>query len=331
MKIYTDISLKEKNTFRINSIARTFIEIENVDEAKEILRTSNSPIFLGEGSNTLFISANIEKPIFSPQIKGIKIIHETNDFVDIKVGAGENFDKFVEFAVENNYFGVENLSGIYGSVGAAPVQNIGAYGVEIKNVILEVETVSLQNFETKMFTNSECQFAYRESIFKTHQYFITSVTFRLSKIPFYSLDYQDIKEELRDKNLSLKILRKAILDIRNRKLLDIKKFANAGSFFKNPFVENEKIIELQKQFSELPVFTDKMTGKSKLSAAFLIEKCGFKGKQNGNVAVSNFHSLIIVNIDGKASGLEIFNFAKEIQESVKKTFGVTLEIEPSCV
>jgi len=328
LKIQHNKQLQQYNSFRTKAVARLFCEPQSVNELSEVLKTfpDENKLILGAGNN-LFFTKDYDGLIIKPGMYEINIISDNESFVEIEAGAAVEWDKLVEECVSKGYSGLENLSLIPGSVGASPIQNIGAYGSEAKDTITLVKTVDIKTGEQKEFTNNECRFGYRDSIFKqTRRYIITSVIFRLNKSFTYEEKYVDLSRELKG-NLtpSLSQIREAIIAIRSRKLPDVNKLPNAGSFFKNPILSKEEKDELQKKIVDLPIYNiDKNIFKT--SAAFLIEKAGFKGKTNGKVGTYENHALVIINL-GTEDGNDILNFAQEIRNEVEKQFGVKLEPE----
>jgi UDP-N-acetylmuramate dehydrogenase len=296
---------------------------------------SSSSLILGGGSNILF-TKNFDGLVIKNELSGIQIISEDDEKVRIKVGAGENWHQFVMFCVGRNYGGVENLSLIPGTVGAAPMQNIGAYGVEVKNCINEVRAVDLSSTEEVVFTNDECKFGYRESIFK-HQakdkYFISSVTLTLTKKNHhFHLEYgaiQDTLKQLGATEPSIKWISDAVIHIRRSKLPDPAVTGNAGSFFKNPSIPNFSYEILKKQFPNIPGYpeADEMT---KVPAGWLIEQCGWKGKTINNVGVHPLQALVLVHYGGD-KGQNVWELAMQIQSSVKEKFQITLQPEVNII
>ena len=328
MKIQHNKQLQQYNSFRTKAVARLFCEPQSVDELSEILKSfpDENKLILGAGNN-LFFTKDYDGLIIKPAMYEINIISDDENFVEIEAGAAVEWDNLVEECVSKGYSGLENLSLIPGSVGASPIQNIGAYGSEAKDTITLVKTVDIKTGEQKEFTNNECRFGYRDSIFKqTRRYIITSVIFRLSKSFTYEEKYVDLSRELKG-NLtpSLSQIREAIIAIRSRKLPDVNKLPNAGSFFKNPILTKEEKEALQKKIVDVPIYN---IGENsfKTSAAFLIEKAGFKGKSNGKVGTYENHALVIINL-GTEDGNDILNFAQEIINEVDKQFGIILEPE----
>jgi UDP-N-acetylmuramate dehydrogenase len=335
-EIKENFTLKKHNTFGIDVKTKYFIEYSSVDDLSNFLdiqRMHDLPLMvLGGGSNVLF-TKYFEGYILHPIIKGIEIIDETDDFVKIRVGAGEDWDEFVEYCVKRNWGGIENLSLIPGNVGTCPIQNIGAYGVEVKDVITEVETLEIDSLKIFSFKNEECQFAYRDSIFKRKlrgKHIVNYVTFQLNKPPVFKLDYGNLKEELRKYNeINLNNIRLAVINIRESKLPKPEEIGNAGSFFKNPVVQNYKAEELKNSYPKIPSY---LQGNNliKIPAGWLIEKAGWKGKSIGRAGVHHKQALVLVN-HGNATGQEILYLVQEIQKSVKEKFGIEIEMEVNVV
>lgn len=328
MNIRHNIELQPYNSFRTKAVARLFAEPESGTELSGILRNfpQERKLILGAGYN-IFFTKDFDGLIIRPAMKGITIVKETDRGVELEAAAAEEWDALVEYCVAKGYAGLESLSLIPGSVGASPVQNIGAYGTEVKDVITRVSAVDMETGEVRAFNGEACAFAYRDSIFKrTGRYLITSVTFALDKSFVYKEKYVDLSRELQGiASPTLMQVREAIIRIRTRKLPDPVKLPNAGSFFKNPVLSREETERLQVILPDLPVYN--LGGERfKTSAAFLIEKAGYKGKRKGMVGVYEKHSLIIVNY-GTENGEEISDFMKEIQQSVMQQFAVALQPE----
>ncbi len=328
MNIQHNIQLKPYNSFKTSAKAKLFCEPTTVDELCEIVKhhSHEKKLVLGGGYN-LFFTKDYDGLVIHPQLKGTKICYEDDNVVEIEANASENWDDFVAHCVANNYAGIENLSLIPSSVGAAPVQNIGAYGTEVEEVITLVKTVHIETGEQKNFTNEMCEFGYRDSIFKrTGKYIITSVVFRLKKEFTYKQKYIDVVNHLAGiESPTMKDVRNAVVMIRTSKLPDSDVLPNAGSFFKNPFLtykEKENLLKL------LPNATIHKVDEScfKTSAAFLIDKAGFKNRRNNMVGTYEHHSLIIVNY-GTEKGTDILDFVKQIQQSVQSQFKIWLEPE----
>ena len=328
MNIQHNIELKPYNSFRTKAKAKLLSEPKTVEELCQVVKhyTNEKILILGNGYN-LFFTKDYDGLVIHPLMKGIKVCYEDDKVVEIEVNAAENWDDFVAYCVANNYAGVENLSLIPSSVGAVPVQNIGAYGTEVKEVITRVKTVNIESGKQEEFTNEMCEFGYRDSIFKrTGKHIITSVIFRLQKEFIYQPKYKDVVSELAGIEApTMADIRNAVINIRNSKLPDYDILPNAGSFFKNPFLtydEKESLLRL------LPDITIHKVNEScfKTSAAFLIDKAGFKNKRNKMVGTYKNHSLIIVNY-GTDEGKEIVDFMKEVQKSVYSHFKIWLEPE----
>ena len=329
-----NISLENMNSFRVVHKAKRLLVINNPLDLTKFLITNNIKRneiqILGEGSNTLF-TKDYEGIILHSQIKGIEIKKEDNDSVILRVGSGENWDEFVDYCVKSNYFGIENLSLIPGSVGAAPIQNIGAYGVEIKDYVVSVTGIDLYSNELVEYSNEECEFKYRDSLFKNrlkNRLFITSVEFKLYKNSKFNLSYKDL--ELLDKSkLTISKLREEIIKIRSSKLPDPSSKGNAGSFFKNPEIDELKLNELISNNVDFKYF--EIPGNMyKIPAAWLIEKAGWKGYNDGLVGVYEKHALVLINHSSK-SGKNIKKLSKSIKEDVFKKFGIMLNEEVNIV
>lgn len=330
------ISLKKFNTFGVDVKARYFVEFSSPDQIREFLLTEQSQIhprlILGEGSNILF-TKDFNGIVIRPLIKGIKVIEETAKYVYLKVGAGENWDGFVKYCVENNWGGLENLSMIPGSVGASPVQNIGAYGVEVKDVIEYVEAIDLSGKNIVKYAASKCMFDYRNSIFKQklkNKIIITNAIFRLDKVHRFITHYGNIEKEL-DKypETNIQHIRQAVMKIRSGKLPDPHKIGNAGSFFKNPVVNKDMFENIRHHYPKVSCW-EINENQFKISAAWLIEQCNWNSKKIGQTGIYKKHPLVIVNY-GKATGKDILNFTGKIQKAVKNRFAITLEPEVNII
>lgn len=344
MEIQENKPLNELNTFGINVDAKYFAEVQSVEEFKELIQTENykqnKKLVLGGGSNILFTNS-FDGIVVKNSIKGISVVSETETEVIVKANAGEVWHELVLWCIDKNYAGIENLSLIPGLVGAAPMQNIGAYGVEIKDVFHELEALDVATGEVVKFNLADCHFGYRESIFKNKfkdKYFITSVSFKLTKLSsaraLYSFktDYGDIKNTLSEMqvyDLNLKSVSNAVIKIRQSKLPDPKVLGNAGSFFKNPSVAKEKSEELILKNPVMPKYLQK-DGTVKIPAGWLIEQCGWKGKVVGNTGSHKSQALVLVNY-GNATGNEIWNLAIEIKKSVFDKFGIEIMPEVNVV
>lgn len=330
MNIYSDYDLKKHNTFGMDVKASTFIEYNSVDELKSIIPTlGGNVLHIGGGSNLLF-KGDFEGTILHSAIKGIDIVeHDDKEGkVTVRVGAGEVWDDFVAWAVGKGLGGVENLSLIPGEVGASAVQNIGAYGVEAKDLISAVETVNLKTGEARIFTNEECHYAYRQSIFKNElkgMYAVTHVVYTLSTKTELKLEYGNIKAVLGERDsLTYADVRQAIIDIRNAKLPDPKVLGNAGSFFMNPVVSRDKFLSIQKDYPQMPFY--EVEGGVKIPAGWMIDQCGWKGKSLGRAAVHDKQALVLVNLGGATSD-EIVALCETICRDVKAKFDVDIHPE----
>ena len=349
MKDFTDYSLLNHNTFGMDVKAKRYVEYDNEEELKAIIPTlSGEVLHIGGGSNLLF-KGDFDGTVLHSAIKGIEELSGTQlstfnfqlstSEVLVRVGAGEVWDDFVAWAVDHGYGGVENLSLIPGEVGASAVQNIGAYGVEAKDVIALVEAMDLSNGQKRVFRTEECCYAYRQSIFKNElkgKYAITYVTYRLQKQPVLKLDYGNLKAVL-EKNsqlstvncqLSIAQVRQAIIDIRNAKLPDPKVQGNAGSFFMNPVVSREKFLSLQKDYPQMPYY--EVEGGVKIPAGWMIDQCGWKGKALGRAGVHDKQALVLVNLGG-ASSEEIITLCNNICKDVYDKFGIDIHPEVNLI
>ncbi len=330
-------SLKQHNTFGVDARAKYFFEFTELEDLMVFLNANDSLkeeklIVIGEGSNILFLN-DFDGLVIHPNIPGIQIVKEDRQNIWVEVGAGEVWDEFVQYAVDYQLGGIENLSLIPGSVGAAPVQNIGAYGQEVGNVVEKVKGFDLNTRLPREFSADQCEFGYRSSIFKNvlkNSFIINSVVFRLEKFPEFILSYGQVEEKAKaNGEVNLASIRQAVIEIRQSKLPDTKELGNAGSFFKNPEVDSEIAEKLKLQFENIPVYPAN-NGKSKLAAGWLIEKAGWKGIREGEVGVHEKQALVLVNY-GLATGQQIFDFSTKIKQSVFEKFGVDLEREVNCV
>ncbi|MCX6351877.1 MAG: UDP-N-acetylmuramate dehydrogenase [Bacteroidetes bacterium] len=331
MRLENNISLKDFNTFGMEVSAAKFVAVEAVEDVREVIQLKEKNILiLGGGSNILF-TKNFEGLVIKNNLKGIEKIKETATHIWVKAMSGEVWHNLVLHCIENGFGGIENLSLIPGTVGAAPIQNIGAYGVEIKDVLEEVEVMNMESGELKTFNNTDCKFGYRDSIFKYQskgKYFVISVTLKLSLNPEINISYGAITDVLKAKNIinpSIKDVSEAVCEIRLSKLPNPTEIGNAGSFFKNPEVEKSVYNELKKLNPTMPGYEVDST-KIKIPAGWLIEQCGWKGKRIGNTGSHAKQALVLVNYGG-ATGMEIQQLSKEIQESVFSKFGVRIEAE----
>lgn len=335
MKILENISLKKFNTFGIDVLAKKFIAVTSFYQLQQLVKTEKN-LFLISGGSNMLLTKNIEKLVVHIDIKGISIDKEDKNEVYLTVNAGENWHEFVLWCVQNNFGGLENLSLIPGNVGTCPIQNIGAYGVEVKESITKVEALEIKSNKLITFSNNECQFDYRDSIFKNKEkgnYIITAVSFKLSKKHHkINTSYGAIENELISKKIekpSLKDVSDAIIGIRRSKLPDPAKIGNSGSFFKNPIISKVHFQKLQKNYPDLPSYQISEE-QIKIPAGWLIEQAGFKGKRFGNCGVHEKQALVLVNY-GNAAGLEVYELAKKIQQSILEKFEVFLEIEVNVI
>lgn len=337
MNILSNISLKPFNTFGIDAYARYFANINSKTELLEALalKEYSNKFILGGGSNML-LTKDIEALVIHMNNKGIEVNKEENNHVYIKAEAGENWHDFVMWCIDHNYGGIENLSLIPGNVGTAPIQNIGAYGVELKDVFVECEAIDITNLQPKIFANKDCNFGYRNSVFKQEykaKFVITNVTFKLTKNNHkLNTSYGAIGSELERNNISqptLKDISNAVINIRQSKLPDPKEIGNSGSFFKNPIISKDQFKKLQENFPEIPSYK---AGKNeiKIPAGWLIEKVGFKGKRFGNYGVHKNQALVLVNF-GSANGKDILRLSELIQKTVKRIFNIDLEAEVNII
>ena len=331
-----NVSLQPFNTFNLDVNARKFLAFSSVEMLRGALaQVNNTPLLiLGGGSNVLF-TQDYDGIVLKNELKGINIVKENDRQVLVEVQAGENWHQFVLYCIQNNWGGVENLSLIPGTVGAAPMQNIGAYGVEIASVFASLKALEIASGSLKVFDKKTCVFGYRESIFKKDlkgKYVITSVTFRLNKVPRFDISYGAIRDTLKEmghNTLSLKAISDAVIKIRQSKLPDPAVVGNAGSFFKNPEVDKPDFERLKDQFSDIPGYP--VGGnKVKVPAAWLIEQSGWKGKTFGKIGVHKNQPLVLVNYGG-GNGKAIRNLALDIQDAISKKFGITLTPEVNIV
>ena len=333
-----NISLKSYNTFGIQSKAEYFSTFDSVKGLNQIIRSNNDQplLVLGGGSNILLKSEVVNALVIVNQIKGKTITKETDLEVYVKVGAGENWHEFVLYALQNNWGGIENLSLIPGSVGASPMQNIGAYGVEIKDVFFELEAYQISTGEIKTFAHEDCHFGYRESVFKRalkDQYIITSVTYRLTKEEHNkNTNYGIIEQELEKMEVkypTIHDISKAVISIRQSKLPDPKEIGNAGSFFKNPIIPMQQFNELTERYPDIPHYkiNDDLV---KVPAGWLIDQAGWKGKTFGHFGVHKKQALVLVNYEN-AKGSEIFDLSESILQDIQNRYGVLLEREVNII
>lgn len=333
--LHKNISLLPYNSFRIAAHAKYFAAFQSIDQMEELLAdkrvsSSNELLILGGGSNILF-TKDVDGVVLKNELNGIECIREDEHHLFIRANAGNNWHAFVSWCVERNYAGLENLSLIPGNVGAAPMQNIGAYGVEVKDLITEVCAYHIKEKKVAQFTNEDCAFGYRESVFKRAlkgKYIILSVTFRLHKLPKLNTSYGAIEQELLAVGIrqpSIKDVAAAVIRIRQSKLPDPAVIGNAGSFFKNPVIEADLHEHLKKQYPQIPSYPSG-SDKIKIAAGWLIEQCGWKGYRKFDAGCHNKQALVLVNY-GSATGKEIYDLSEAIIVSVREKFGIQLERE----
>jgi UDP-N-acetylmuramate dehydrogenase len=334
MQIQENISLKGYNTFGIDVRAKLFASFGSAEELGELVSAHSPILILGGGSNILF-TKDFNGLVLKNEIRGIEKVRDDAGFVYVKAGAGENWHQFVLHCIQQNMAGIENLSLIPGNTGATPIQNIGAYGVEIKEVFHELEAFHIKDKTIVRFNAADCQFGYRESVFKRKykdQFVILNVTYRLSREPDFNISYGAIEQELEKmeiKQLSIKSISQAVINIRSSKLPDPKVYGNAGSFFKNPEIPYLKFEQLRKSFPGI-VGYPLPDGKVKLAAGWMIEYCGWKGFRKGDAGCHGRQALVLVNY-GNASGSDIFELSEMISHSIERKFGVQLEREVNIV
>lgn len=332
MKIEKEVSLAPYNTFGIDAQAQWFITYESLDDLRKLVSDEYFQecryLHIGEGSNLLFL-ANFHGIVLQSHIREISVVDENDERVLVRVGAGVVWDDFVAHCVAQGWYGAENLSLIPGQVGSAAIQNIGAYGVEVESLIRRVHTLHRRSGEERVWEHAECAYAYRHSIFKEPEqaeWIVTFVELELSKAPYFTLSYADLAQHfaIEEAKPSLTALRQTIISIREAKLPDYKQLGNAGSFFMNPVVAQDKALELAAQYERMPQYPQP-DGRVKLSAGWLIDQCGLKGYRSGNVGVYHRQALVLVN-HGGATGTEVARLAEYIQTQVKERFGI--EIHP---
>ena len=337
MEIKDNISLKPYNTFGIDVTARHFVEVVGLAQLVKVLQLSAYPNrFIISGGSNMLLTKDIDALVLHINLRGIKVIDENEDHVIIEVMAGENWHNFVLWTLENDYGGLENLSLIPGNTGTAPIQNIGAYGVELKDVFVSCEAMHILTQEMKAFSKEACHFGYRDSIFKNEEkgkYIITSVRFQLTKRNHVlHTFYGAIEEELRNMNVvtpTIKDISNAVINIRSKKLPDPSKIGNSGSFFKNPVISKKTLHKIKEKNQNIPFYSTE-DGRFKIPAGWLIEQSGFKGKQFGNAGVHEHQALVLVNL-GNATGEEILALAEKIQDKVKSKFGIQLVPEVNII
>jgi UDP-N-acetylmuramate dehydrogenase len=337
MKIHYQYSLKTYNTFGIEAKAKQFVAVHSVQDLQTVLQENKSEqkFILGGGSNML-LTKDIDALVIHIDLKGNKIIEENDDFVWVESMAGESWHEFVLWTIDQNFGGLENMSLIPGNIGTTPVQNIGAYGTEIKDTFVSCQAISIESQEMRTFIKEECHFGYRESIFKNemkNQYIITSVVFKLTKTNHkINTSYGDISAELAKKNISnptIKEVSNAVIAIRQSKLPDPRELGNSGSFFKNPILLKSDFEKIHLQFPEMKYYNISET-EVKVPAGWLIEQAGFRGKRFGDAGIHEHQALVLVNY-GNATGKEILMVSKDIQDTVFKKFGIYIEAEVNVI
>ena len=337
MTINNNVSLKAYNTFGIDAKAQSFCNITSINVLADVLKKHRQEalFILGGGSNML-LTKDIDALVLHINLRGIEVVRETQNTVIVKAMAGENWHNFVLWCLKHNYGGIENLSLIPGNIGTAPIQNIGAYGVELKDVFVSCEAMNIENQTIDSFTKEDCNFAYRESIFKQDlkgKYIITSVQIELTKNNHQlNTGYGAIQTELKNRGIetpTIQDISEAVIAIRQSKLPDPKEIGNSGSFFKNPIITLDSFLELESNFPDVPSYKVSDT-HIKVPAGWLIEKAGFKGKRFNDYGVHSNQALVLVNY-GNASGKEIFELAQLIQKTVKRLFNVTIETEVNII
>lgn len=333
MNIQENISLLPYNTFGIDKIARYFVQAtseKDIQSALDFAENKSLPVIVLGGGSNILLTQDLQALVLKIEIKGIKLITEDEENVFVEVGAGENWHEFVLQCIHNNWAGVENLSLIPGTVGASPMQNIGAYGVEIKEVFHQLKAIKRKTKETEVFNWEDCAFGYRESVFKNKlkdQYIITQVVFKLSKKPVFHTEYGAIQETLEQMGVSspsIKLISDAVIQIRKSKLPDPKEIGNAGSFFKNPTISKNHYIKIKDSYPNAPGYPTEEG--IKVPAAWLIEQAGWKGKTFGKIGVHVKQPLVLVNYGG-GDGNAIKELSMEIQKSVHQKFGILLHPE----
>lgn len=334
MQIQNNHSLKPYNTFGLEVFTKYFIEANSVEEIIYGLNFSKEnklPVMLLSGGSNMLLTHDFEGLVLKLSLKGIEIVSENEDFVEVKVNSGENWHEFIQWTLSQDFGGLENLSLIPGNCGTAPIQNIGAYGVEVKDVMTQLSALHIENREVKVFTNEECKFGYRESVFKNEfkgQFILLNVTFKLTKRNHkLNTSYGSIQSELDKlniKNPTIQDVSRAVISIRQSKLPDPKEIGNSGSFFKNPVISKSKFQELQNQFPDISGYS---SGEEvKVAAGWLIENAGWKGKRVGDAGVHEKQALVLVNY-GNATGQDIFDLSQQIVDDIQSKYGIELERE----
>lgn len=331
MKIRENYSLKALNTFGLAATARYFCTLHKLSGVRTLMAWQQQHpdlplLFLGGGSNVLFVK-DYPGLVVQVCLETLEVLGQDADYHYVRAGGGNNWNAFVQWTIAQGFAGLENLSLIPGTVGAAPVQNIGAYGVELKDHVYEVQAVDWRTAEIRDFSADECRFAYRDSYFKSvepDRWLIVAVVFRLPRHPQWKIDYAGVKEQLAGKAVNARNISDAIISLRQRKLPNPAEIGNAGSFFKNPLITPSHWAALKTQFPEMPGWVQ--SDHVKVSAGWLIDQCGWKGKRAGDAGTYAHHALVLVN-HGNATGAAVWDFAQAIMASVRDTFGITLEPE----
>lgn len=334
MEIQNNHSLKPYNTFGIDVSAKYFVEAETVDEiisALEFVRENQFPLILFSGGSNMLLTHDFDGLVLKLNLKGIELVAEDDDFVEVKVKSGENWHEFVQWTLQQDFGGLENLSLIPGNAGTAPIQNIGAYGVEVKDTMTELSALEISSGNIRKFTNSECKFGYRESVFKSelkNQFIIVDVTFKLTKTNHQlHTEYGAIRSELDKLNIlnpSIRDVSKAVINIRQSKLPDPKDIGNSGSFFKNPVISKSEFEKIREKHPEISAYPS--GDEVKVAAGWLIENAGWKGKRFGDAGVHEKQALVLVNY-GNATGQEIYDLSQRIVDDIFEKFGIRLERE----
>jgi len=334
-QVQQNISLKPFNTFGIDVRAKYFSTFSSQEELFELTAKKTPPVFILGGGSNILLTKNFAGLVLKNEIKGIELIKEDEHHLYVRAGAGENWHHFVGYCIQRNWAGAENLSLIPGNVGATPMQNIGAYGVELKEIFDELQAYKLSDKKVYTFSVNDCGFGYRESVFKKKlrdQFVILSVTYRLNKVPSFNTSYGAVEQELERmgiQSLSIQAISQAVINIRSSKLPDPLEVGNAGSFFKNPQIPKSKFLRLKEKYPDI-IGYENPDGTMKLAAGWMIEQCGWKGFRKGDAGCHAKQALVLVNY-GNASGKEIFNLSEDITKSVNKKFGVQLEREVNLI
>jgi UDP-N-acetylmuramate dehydrogenase len=336
MQVQKNISLLPYNSFHLAANASEFLIVQSVPELQDIIgKSGKTPLLILGGGSNILLTKNIDGLVLKIAIRGIEVLREETSHIFVKAGAGENWHEFVEYTMERNWGGLENLSLIPGCVGAAPIQNIGAYGVELKDVFYELDAYDRKEKKIYSFGVNDCRFGYRDSVFKSTEkgrYIILNVTFILNKNSIPNTGYGAIREELKKMGVAspgIRDVSRAVIKIRRSKLPDPADIGNAGSFFKNPVVEQASFLFLSEKYPDMPAYPheDKSV---KLAAGWLIEQCGWKGYRKGDAGVHKHQALVLVNY-GKATGMEILELSENITASVNEKFGILLETEVNII